>query len=49
MGGRNKDQELKDALKPYLKGVDPATAGIAARDRAYDAMGKTEGIAAFVR
>jgi len=44
--GVETSQELKDALK-RLEGGDPATAGIAARDRAYGAMGKTEGIAAF--
>lgn len=44
--GVETSQELKDALK-RLEGGDPATAGIAARDRAYGAMGKKEGIAAF--
>jgi len=46
--GVETSQELKDALK-RLEGGDPATAGIAARDRAYDAMGKTEGEAAYQR
>jgi hypothetical protein len=46
--GVETSQELKDALKS-LEGGDPAAAGIAARDRAYDAMGKTEGEAAYQR
>jgi len=46
--GVETSQELKDALKS-LEGGDPAAAGIAARDRAYDAMGKTEGKAAYQR
>ena len=46
--GVETSQELTDTLKS-LEGGDPAAAGIAARDRAYDAMGKTEGEAAYQR